>query len=91
MFLCFCPLYLLIFHYYPMFGVQIAFKDFIAVQGNLEQPMGRLKTFPDFLFFLPVQQGCQQYPDFVFLSYPGWFSPADFFCVDPQYSQEPAF
>lgn len=26
-------LYLLIFHYYPMFGVQIAFKNFIAARG----------------------------------------------------------
>ena len=25
--------YLVIFHYYPMFGVQIAFKDFIAARG----------------------------------------------------------
>jgi len=26
-------LYLLIFHYYPMFGVQIAFKNFVATKG----------------------------------------------------------
>lgn len=26
-------LYLLVFHYYPMFGVQIAFKDFVASKG----------------------------------------------------------
>ena len=31
-------LYLLIFQYYPMFGIQIAFKDFIAAKGIWGSP-----------------------------------------------------
>ena len=41
-------LYLLVFHYYPMFGVQIAFKDFVATRGILGSPWVGFKHFITF-------------------------------------------
>lgn len=32
--------YYFIFHYIPMYGLQIAFKDFTPAKGNLGQSMG---------------------------------------------------
>lgn len=40
--------YIIIFHYIPMFGVQIAFKDFIAVEGIVGSPWVGLKYFVKF-------------------------------------------
>ncbi|TDF97208.1 ABC transporter permease [Paenibacillus piri] len=40
--------YFLIFHYAPMYGVQIAFKDFIAVKGIDGSPWVGLKHFERF-------------------------------------------
>ena len=40
--------YILIFAYYPMFGVQIAFKDYNAVQGIWGSPWAGLKHFIKF-------------------------------------------
>lgn len=40
--------YFLVFHYYPMYGVQIAFKDFYANQGILGSPWVGLKHFKRF-------------------------------------------
>ncbi len=42
-------LYLLIFCYYPMFGVQIAFKDFTVSQGIWGSPWVGLKHFEKFI------------------------------------------
>jgi len=41
-------LYLLIFHYYPMFGVQIAFKNFVATKGIWGSDWVGLKHFKTF-------------------------------------------
>lgn len=41
-------LYLLIFHYYPMFGVQIAFKDFVAAKGIWNSPWVGFEHFKKF-------------------------------------------
>ena len=41
-------IYILIFAYYPMFGVQIAFKDYSAVQGIWGSPWVGLKHFIKF-------------------------------------------
>lgn len=43
-----CLLYYIIFHYAPMYGVQIAFKDFYAVQGIMGSPWAGLKHFRRF-------------------------------------------
>nr|WP_240762852.1 ABC transporter permease subunit [Paenibacillus thalictri] len=40
--------YFFIFHYLPMYGVQIAFKDFIAVKGITDSPWVGLKHFQRF-------------------------------------------
>ncbi len=41
-------LYFLVFHYFPMYGVTIAFKDFNAVQGLLRSPWVGFKHFERF-------------------------------------------
>jgi putative aldouronate transport system permease protein len=41
-------IYFFIFHYLPMYGVQIAFKDFIAVKGITDSPWVGLKHFKRF-------------------------------------------
>ncbi len=41
-------LYFIIFHYVPMYGVQIAFKDFIATKGIWGSPWVGLKHFRNF-------------------------------------------
>lgn len=41
-------IYLFIFHYMPMYGVQIAFKDFLAVKGIEGSPWVGLKHFQRF-------------------------------------------
>ncbi|WP_208919310.1 ABC transporter permease [Paenibacillus uliginis] len=40
--------YYIIFHYIPMYGVQIAFKDFIASKGITDSPWAGLKHFERF-------------------------------------------
>jgi putative aldouronate transport system permease protein len=40
--------YFLIFHYWPMYGIQIAFKDFIATRGIWGSPFVGLKHFNRF-------------------------------------------
>jgi putative aldouronate transport system permease protein len=40
--------YLAIFHYAPMYGVQIAFKDFIATKGIFGSPWAGIKHFQRF-------------------------------------------
>lgn len=40
--------YFVVFHYIPMYGVQIAFKDFIANKGILESPWVGFKHFERF-------------------------------------------
>lgn len=46
-------LYMLVFHYYPMYGVQIAFKDYIPIKGIMGSPWVGLKHFYRF-FQSPV-------------------------------------
>ncbi|WP_425320442.1 ABC transporter permease [Paenibacillus campinasensis] len=41
-------LYFIVFHYVPMYGVQIAFRDFIATKGILDSPWVGLKHFERF-------------------------------------------
>lgn len=41
-------LYFLVFHYWPMYGVQIAFKDFIGTKGIWDSPWVGLKHFERF-------------------------------------------
>lgn len=41
-------LYFIIFHYFPMYGLQIAFKDFIASKGITGSPWVGLKHFERF-------------------------------------------
>ncbi|MFJ8515617.1 ABC transporter permease [Lysinibacillus xylanilyticus] len=41
-------LYFLIFHYYPLYGLQIAFKDFIATKGITGSPWVGFKHFERF-------------------------------------------
>ncbi len=50
LYLLFLPvlLYFIVFHYVPMYGVQIAFKDFIANKGILESPWVGFKHFERF-------------------------------------------
>jgi putative aldouronate transport system permease protein len=50
LYLFFLPtlIYFLLFHYGPMYGVQIAFKDFIAVKGITGSPWTGLKHFRRF-------------------------------------------
>lgn len=43
-----CLLYYVVFHYLPMYGVQIAFKDFIAVKGIGGSPWVGMKHFQRF-------------------------------------------
>ncbi|GIO58128.1 ABC transporter permease [Paenibacillus cellulositrophicus] len=40
--------YVLVFHYYPMFGLQIAFKNFVAVKGIWGSPWTGLDHFQRF-------------------------------------------
>ncbi|GIP35396.1 sugar ABC transporter permease [Paenibacillus sp. J2TS4] len=40
--------YFIIFEYYPMYGVQIAFKDFLATKGILGSPWAGFKHFERF-------------------------------------------
>jgi putative aldouronate transport system permease protein len=48
--LLFFPLlYLLVFKYYPMYGVQIAFRDFSAARGITGSPWVGLKYFEQFI------------------------------------------
>lgn len=41
--------YFLLFHYWPMYGVQIAFKDFNALLGIIDSPWVGLKHFERFI------------------------------------------
>ena len=41
-------LYLLLFHYFPIYGIQIAFRDFIAVKGISGSPWVGLLHFQNF-------------------------------------------
>jgi len=41
-------LYFLVFHYYPLYGLQIAFKDFIATKGITGSPWVGFKHFERF-------------------------------------------
>ncbi|ATP41672.1 sugar ABC transporter permease [Solibacillus sp. R5-41] len=41
-------LYFVVFHYYPLYGLQIAFKDFIATKGIADSPWVGLKHFERF-------------------------------------------
>lgn len=41
-------IYFILFHYWPMYGVQIAFKDFIAVKGITGSPWVGFKHFERF-------------------------------------------
>lgn len=41
-------LYFIVFHYVPMYGVQIAFKDFIANKGIMDSPWVGFKHFERF-------------------------------------------
>lgn len=41
-------IYFLVFHYYPMYGVQIAFRNFIATRGILDSPWVGLRHFTRF-------------------------------------------
>jgi putative aldouronate transport system permease protein len=41
-------LYFIIFKYVPMYGVQIAFKDFISVEGILDSPWVGIEHFTRF-------------------------------------------
>lgn len=41
-------IYFIVFHYYPMYGVLIAFKDFIATKGIMESPWVGFKHFERF-------------------------------------------
>ncbi|WP_445326962.1 ABC transporter permease [Sporosarcina sp. FSL K6-1508] len=41
-------LYFLVFHYFPLYGLQIAFKDFIATKGILGSPWVGFKHFERF-------------------------------------------
>lgn len=43
-----CYTLLLVFHYYPLYGLQIAFKDFIATKGIMGSPWVGLKHFERF-------------------------------------------
>lgn len=40
--------YIVVFHYLPMYGLQIAFKDFVATQGITGSPWVGLKHFENF-------------------------------------------
>ncbi len=46
-------IYMIIFHYFPMYGIQIAFKDFSGVKGILGSPWVGFKYFEKF-FSSPV-------------------------------------
>ena len=49
--------YFLIFHYYPMYGAQIAFRNFIPIKGIWESPWVGMKHFIRFFtspFFMQV-------------------------------------
>lgn len=50
LYLMFLPVvvYYLIFHYAPMFGIVIAFKDYNAFTGFIRSPWVGLKHFKDF-------------------------------------------
>lgn len=41
-------IYFVIFHYFPMYGIQIAFKDFMPVKGIIDSPWVGLKHFNRF-------------------------------------------
>lgn len=46
-------LYYIIFHYWPLYGIQIAFRDYNIVLGFLKSPFVGLKHFRNF-FSLPI-------------------------------------
>ncbi|UKS26873.1 ABC transporter permease subunit [Paenibacillus sp. HWE-109] len=48
LFMCPAVLYFLIFHYLPLYGIQIAFKDFIATKGIWNSPWVGFKHFKMF-------------------------------------------
>lgn len=41
-------LYYIIFHYWPLYGIQIAFRDYNIVLGFLKSPFVGLKHFRNF-------------------------------------------
>ena len=43
-----CVLYILIFHYFPLYGIQMAFKDFSAYEGIWGSPWVGMKHFTRF-------------------------------------------
>lgn len=43
-------LYVLIFHYFPLYGIQIAFKDFSGIKGIWGSEWVGLKHFKEFIF-----------------------------------------
>lgn len=49
MFMAPAVIYYLIFHYYPMYGLQIAFKDFVAFQGIWGSPWVGFDHFTRFM------------------------------------------
>ena len=59
--------YFVIVHYIPMYGVQIAFKDFKASKGIWESQWVGLKWFRRFFFLLAILAGDKKYAGFEFL------------------------
>ena len=49
LFLALPILYFLLFKYYPMFGLQIAFKKYTIVKGIFDSPWVGMKNFTKFL------------------------------------------
>ena len=42
-------IYFIVFHYIPLYGIQIAFRDYKAALGIMESPWGGLVEFYHFL------------------------------------------
>ena len=57
-------LVIVIFHYIPMYGIQIAFKDFIATKGITGSPWAGFKHFERFFSSYDCSFSHTYYPGF---------------------------
>ena len=73
--------YILIFAYYPMFGVQIAFKDFIAAKGIWGSEWVGLKHFKAVFLQLYVLKGLDKHLEDLSLRPLCQLSPFDHLCL----------
>ena len=79
-----------VFHYFPMYGIQIAFRDYYPSKGFLGQPVGRPQALQSVLFLLLLRAGPDQHAVDQLLRPAGGLPDPDRLCPDAQRAQAPA-